>query len=246
MTHLQGKVALVTGGGRGIGAAVARRLAVEGAAIAVTYARSQDRAEALIADIEAGGGRGMAIRADNRDAGAVAAAVAAVATAQGRIDILVNNAGIFETGPIAALTLEDFDRTIDVNLRAVFVATRAAIAHMPDGGRIVSIGSNLAHRVPWPEISLYALSKSALSGFTRGVARDLGSRRICVNLVHPGSTDTEMNPADGEMAQAQRDLMAIGRFNEAAEVAGMVAWLAGPDSGGVTGAEFTIDGGANA
>ncbi|QPC44692.1 SDR family oxidoreductase [Kaustia mangrovi] len=246
MTSLNGKVALVTGGSRGIGAAIARRLADDGARVAITYATSKDKAAAVVAEIEAAGGEAMAIQADNRDGDAVVAAVETAVSAFGRLDILVNNAGIFDIGPIGELTLEDFDRTMDVNVRAVFAAVSAAARHLPEGGRIVSIGSNLAGRVPWPTISLYSLSKAALVGFTKGVARDLGPRNITVNIVHPGSTDTDMNPADGELSDTQRGLMAIPRYNEAGDVAGLVAWLAGPDGRSVTGAEFTIDGGANA
>ncbi|MGN7877645.1 SDR family NAD(P)-dependent oxidoreductase [Sinorhizobium sp. GL28] len=246
VTSLKNKVALVTGGSRGIGAAIAKRLADEGATVAVTYSQSKAKAEALVAEITKGGGRALAILADNRDPGAVEAAVGAVAEKHGRIDILVNNAGVFDAGTVTEVTAEDFDRTIDVNVKAVFLATRAAAAHMPEGGRVISIGSNLAARVPWPGMSLYVLSKSALVGFTKAVARDLGPRGITVNIVHPGSTDTDMNPADGEHAGPQRGLMAIPRFNDATDVAGLVTWLAGPDSRGVTGAEFTIDGGTNA
>ncbi|MEI3850282.1 MULTISPECIES: 3-oxoacyl-ACP reductase family protein [Ensifer] len=246
VTSLKNKVALVTGGSRGIGAAIAKRLADEGATVAVTYSQSKAKAEALVAEITKGGGRALAIQADNRDPGAVEAAVGAVAEKHGRIDILVNNAGVFDAGTVTEVTAEDFDRTIDVNVKAVFLATRAAAAHMPEGGRVISIGSNLAARVPWPGMSLYVLSKSALVGFTKAVARDLGPRGITVNVVHPGSTDTDMNPADGELAGPQRGLMAIPRFNEASDVAGVVAWLAGPDGRSVTGAEFTIDGGTNA
>jgi len=246
VTSLKNKVALVTGGSRGIGAAIAKRLADEGATVAVTYSQSKAKAEALVAEITKGGGRALAIQADNRDPGAVEAAVGAVAAKHGRIDILVNNAGVFDAGTVTEVTADDFDRTIDVNVKAVFLATRAAAAHMPEGGRVISIGSNLAQRVPWPGMSLYVLSKSALVGFTKAVARDLGPRGITVNIVHPGSTDTDMNPADGELAGPQRGLMAIPRFNEASDVAGVVAWLAGPDGRSVTGAEFTIDGGTNA
>ncbi len=246
MTNLKNKVALVTGGSRGIGAAIARRLAAEGATVAVTYSQSKTKAEALVAEIARDGGRALAIKADNRETGAVEAAVRTVAEQHGRIDILVNNAGVFDAGTVTGVTEEDFDRTIDVNVKAVFLATRAAAAHMPEGGRVISIGSNLASRVPWPGMSLYVLSKSALVGFTKAVARDLGSRGITVNVVHPGSTDTDMNPADGDHAGPQRGLMAIPRFNEASDVAGLVAWLAGPDGRSVTGAEFTIDGGTNA
>lgn len=246
MTSLKNKVALVTGGSRGIGAAIAKRLADEGATVAVTYSQSKAKAEALVAEITKGGGRALAIQADNRDPGAVEAAVGAVAEKHGHIDILVNNAGVFDAGTVTEVTADDFDRTMDVNVKAVFLATRAAAAHMPEGGRVISIGSNLAARVPWPGMSLYVLSKSALVGFTKAVARDLGPKGITVNIVHPGSTDTDMNPADGEHAGPQRGLMAIPRFNEASDVAGVVAWLAGPDGRSVTGAEFTIDGGTNA
>jgi 3-oxoacyl-[acyl-carrier protein] reductase len=246
VTSLKDKVALVTGGSRGIGAAIARRLASDGATVAVTYSQSKEKAEALVAEITGDGGSALAIQADNRDPGAVEAAVKTVAEKHGRIDILVNNAGIFDAGTLHEVTKEDFDRTIDVNVKAVFLATRAASAHMPDGGRVITIGSNLAARVPWPGMSLYVLSKSALIGFTKAVARDLGPKGITVNIVHPGSTDTDMNPANGEHAGPQRGLMAIPRFNEASDVAGVVAWLAGPDGRSVTGAEFTIDGGTNA
>ncbi|NQV21946.1 MAG: SDR family oxidoreductase [Rhodospirillales bacterium] len=249
MVRLEGKVAVVTGGSRGIGEAIARRLAAEGATVAITYAQSEEKARAVITDIEAaagkGKGAGMAIKADSQDPAAVEAAIEAVSSAYGRIDILVNNAGIFDVRPIMELGLEDFDRTTDINVRAVFVAVRAAANHMPDNGRIITIGSNLAHRVPWPGFSLYAMSKAALIGLTKGLARDLGARKINVNLVHPGSTDTDMNPASGEMAETQRGLMAIERYNEPGDVAGLVAWLAGPEGRSVTGAEITMDNGTN-
>ena len=244
--ELAGKVALVTGGGRGIGAAIAHRLAREGAVVALTYGHAANRARDVVRAIEDGGGRALAIQADNRDAAALEAAVGATVEAFGRLDVLVNNAGIAEIKPVTELTAEDVDRTLDVNVKAVFVASRSAAAHMGDGGRIVTIGSNVAERVPYPGFSLYAASKSALIGFTKGAARDLGPRGITVNLVHPGSTDSEMNPKDGEYAELQRSQMAIPRFNEADEVAELVAWLAGPRGRSVTGAGFTIDGGANA
>lgn len=246
MPQLTGQIALVTGGSRGIGAAIARRLAAEGAAVAITYTQAEQQAHEVIRYIEAAGGRGLAIRADNRAPAAIEAAVTTTAEAFGGINILVNNAGIIDARTITELTLADFDRTVDINVRAVFAFTRAALAHMPDGGRIITIGSNLAQRVPWPGLSLYSLSKAALIGFTKGLARDLGPRAISVSIVHPGSTATDMNPDSGELADLQRSTMAIPRYNDPAEVASLVAWLAGPEGRGVTGAEFTIDAGTNA
>lgn len=246
MAGLEGRAALVTGGSRGIGAAIAKRLAADGADVVVTYTRSAEKAEAVVAEIEALGRRGIALAADNMNASAVEAAVESAAAAFGRLDILVNNAGIFHAAPIDALTLDDFDRTVAVNVRAAFAASKAAAAHMGEGGRIVSIGSNLAEHVPGPGISLYALSKAALIGLTKGLARDLGPRGITVNVVQPGSTNTDMNPASGPGADGQRGLMAIPRFGEPRDIAGLVAWLAGSEGRFVTGAVWTIDGGASA
>lgn len=246
MSGLAGKVALVTGGSRGIGAAIARRLATDGAAVALTYARSPDRAAEVVRDLEAAGGRALAIQADNLDADAIEAAVARAVEHFGRLDILVNNAGIFHAAPVEELTRDDFEKTVAINLRAPFLASRAAAARMGRGGRIVSIGSNLAIRVPGEGLSLYSLSKAALIGMTKGLARDLGPKGITVNVVHPGSTDTDMNPAGGPGADGQRALMAIPRFGDPADIAAMVAFLAGAQAGSVTGAEFTVDGGANA
>lgn len=246
MLRLAGKAALVTGGSRGIGAAIAKRLAEDGADVAVTYARSAEKAEAVVAEIEALGRKAIAIAADNTDASAVAAAVERSVATFGRFDILINNAGIFTYGALEEMTLEDFDETVAVNVRAVFVASKAAAEHMGEGGRIISIGSNLAERVPWPGISLYALSKAALIGLTRGMARDLGPRGTTVNVVHPGSTETDMNPSDGPQSEVQRSIMAIPRYGDAGDVASLVAWLASPEARSVTGAGFTIDGGANA
>lgn len=246
MTNLAGKVALVTGGSRGIGAAIAHRLAADGADVALTYSRSAARAAEVVRGIQAIGRQALAIAADNLDADAVEAAVEQTVGRFGRLDILVNNAGIFQVGSVEELSRENFDETVAVNLRAPFLASKAAVRHMGEGGRIVSIGSNLAVRVPGPGLSLYSLSKAALIGMTKGLARDLGPKGITVNVVHPGSTDTEMNPAGGPGADGQRTLMAIQRFGDAANVAAMVAYLAGAEAGNVTGAEFTIDGGANA
>ena len=244
---LQGKRALVTGGSRGIGAAIAKRLAAEGADVAITYERSADRAEAIGAEIRKQGRRALALQADSADASAVRGAVNAAAKAFGGLDILVNNAGIFRGGgSIDAVTLEDIDATLAVNVRAVVVASQAAVAHMGEGGRIINIGSNLASRVPDAGMSLYSMSKSALTAWTQGPARDLGGRGITVNIVHPGSTNTDMNPADGEQAEAQRARMAIKRYGKADDVAALVAFVAGPEAGSINGAGLTVDGGANA
>ena len=245
MQKLIGKAALVTGGGRGIGAAIARALASEGAHVTITYANSEKRARTLVAEIEKVGGKANAIHADNNEIEDVKTAITHVVDSQGRFDILVNNAGVFYAAPIDQLSQENYDDTMNVNVRAVFLATQAAATHMADGGRIITIGSNLAKRVPALGMSLYSLSKAALVGLTKGAARDLGARNITVNIVHPGPTNTEMNPADGDLADTLRDLMAIKRYNCADEVAAMVTWLAGPDAGTVTGAEFAIDGGSN-
>lgn len=246
MAQLSGKVALVTGGSRGIGAAIARALAAEGAAVAVTYGHSAAKADSLVREIIPAGGQALAIQADGRDAAAVEAAVEKTAATFGGLDILVNNAGIFEAGPIAEFPLEAFDRTMDINVRAVFVASRAAAQHLRNGGRIINIGSNLAQRVPFPGISVYSASKAALIALTKGWARDLGEREITVNVVHPGSTETDMNPSDGPTSDAQRSLMAIRRYSEPHDVANLVRWLAGPEARSVTGAEFVIDNGSNA
>ncbi|WP_433322954.1 SDR family NAD(P)-dependent oxidoreductase [Spirillospora sp. CA-294931] len=246
MSELAGKVALITGGSRGIGAATARRLAQDGADVALTYVSSPDRADAVVKEVQALGRRGVAIAADNTDADAVAAAVERAAAELGRLDILVNNAGVFPYGPFEEVKLTDFDATMAIHARAVFVATQTALRHMGPGSRIISIGSNLALRVPSPGITLYSMSKSALIGFTQGLARDLGPRGITVNLVHPGSTDTDMNPADGEGAEHEIALTALGRYATADEVAATVAFLAGEGAGYITGTSITVDGGVNA
>ncbi len=245
MSSLQGKRALVTGGSRGIGAAIAKRLAAEGADVAITYERSAERAGAVARSIEGTGRKSLAIQADSADPAAVRAAVEAAAQALGGLDILVNNAGIFRGGDVVAMTLDDIDATLAVNVRAVVVASQAATTHMGEGGRIISIGSCLAERVVEPGVSLYALSKAALIGWTKGLARDLGPRGITVNIVHPGSTDTEMNPANGPGAEAQRPRMAIPRYGRPEDIAAMVAFVAGPERRFITGAGLPVDGGVN-
>lgn len=246
MLQLDGKVALVTGGSRGMGAAIAKRLAREGAIVALTYGKSEAKARAVAEEIEGAGGRVLVIQADARDTDAVKDSVEAVVAEFGRLDLLVNNAGVLDVADISELDLERYEHTMDINVRAVFVATKAAAVHMGADGRIIHIGSNLASRVPWPGISLYAMSKAALVGFTKGLARDLGPRGITVNVVHPGSTDTDMNPADGDLSDNQRALRAIEKYNDPSEVAALVAWLASTEARSVTGAELTIDGGTNA
>ncbi|WP_033067840.1 SDR family NAD(P)-dependent oxidoreductase [Thalassospira australica] len=246
MQNLSGKVVFVTGGSRGIGAAIAKRLAAEGAQVAITYVNAVQKADEVVSAIEANGGRAIALQADNQDEAAISAAVDEAARVLGKIDILVNNAGVFDVAPINDLTIDKFDRTMDINVRAVFVAVKSALLHMPEGGRIITIGSNLAKHVPWPGFSLYSMSKSALIGMTLGLARDLGDRSITANIIHPGPTNTDMNPADGQMSDAQRGLMAIPHYSQPEDTAGLIAWLAGPEARVVTGAEFTVDSGVNA
>jgi 3-oxoacyl-[acyl-carrier protein] reductase len=243
---LAGKVAFVQGGSRGIGAAIAKRLAQDGAAVAFTYVSSPDKAKEVAEAIETTGGRSLAIRADSADANAVKQAIAQAAAAFGRIDILVNNAGVLAMGPLEDFKLEDFDRTVAVNVRSVFVATQEAIRYMGEGGRIITIGSTNADRVPFQGGAVYAMSKSAIVGLTKGLARDLGPRGITVNNVQPGPIDTDMNPADSDFADTLKGMMAISRYGKDTEVAGFVSYLAGPEAGYITGASLTIDGGFGA
>jgi 3-oxoacyl-[acyl-carrier protein] reductase len=240
---LDGKVALITGGGRGIGAAVAVRLAAEGAAVALTYQQDRQRADDVVERIRSGGRRAVAIRADSADPEAVVAAVDRVRAELGRLDILVNNAGSFLLGAIEQLSLDDLEQTVAVNVRAPFVAAQAAVRHMPAGGRIINIGSNMAERAVFPGFSLYAMSKTALIGLTKALGRELGGREITVNLVNPGPTDTDLNPADGPNAGTITGLTALGRYAAPAEVAATVAFLAGPDARYLTGATVNVDGG---
>jgi 3-oxoacyl-[acyl-carrier protein] reductase len=241
--NLTGKVALIQGGSRGIGAAIAERLAHEGAAVVITYVSSADKAAELVRGIEAAGGRALAIKADSADADAVRGAVSQTLSHFGRIDILVNNAGVLAIAPIEDFSLEDFDRTLAVNVRSVFVASQEAARHMTEGGRIITIGSTNADRMPFAGGSVYAMSKSAIVGLTRGMARDLGPRGITVNNVQPGPVDTDMNPENGDFAATMKGLMAIKRYGRAEEIAAFVAYLAGPEAGYVTGASLSIDGG---
>ena len=240
--NLQGRRAIVTGGSRGIGAAIVRRLAAEGASVAFTYAASPDAATALVADIEASGGRAMALRADSADVGALQAAVREAAAWLEGLDILVNNAGILLHGGVDAYSLDDFERMFAVNVRAVFVGVQAASVHLGDGGRIVTVGSVTADRTGFPGASVYSMTKGAVASLTRGLARDFGPRGITVNTVEPGPTDTDMNAAPG-LLERLAPMMALGRVGKDVEIANLVAWLAGPESSYVTGAALTVDGG---
>jgi 3-oxoacyl-[acyl-carrier protein] reductase len=245
-SNLTGKVAFVTGGGRGIGAAIVRRLARDGATVAFTYKGSAATANALAEGIEKEGGQAVALQADAADAAALTRAVDEAAARFGKIDILVNNAGVLLMGPVETFSLEDFDTTLQVNVRGVFVAIKAVLPHMGEGGRIVNIGSCNAERMPFAGGAAYAMSKSALLGLVQGLARDLGPRGITVNNVQPGPTDTDMNPETGDFAKSMHGLMAIPRHARPDEVAGMVAYVTSPEAGFVTGASLTIDGGFNA
>ena len=243
MAALSGKSALVTGASRGIGAAIAQRLAKDGADVAVTYSSSPERAGQIVAEITREGGKALAIRADAADQGAVRAAVQQAAKEFGRIDILVNNAGVLALGPIADFPAEQFEKALSVNVRSVFTAVQEALRHMPDGGRIITIGSVNSERMPFPGGAVYALTKGAVASFTKGLARDLGERKITVNNIQPGPVDTEANPAGGPFAETMLGLMALKRYGHPDEIAAMVAYLAGPEAGYITGASLLIDGG---
>lgn len=246
MKRLENKVALITGGSRGIGAGIVKRLAAEGAAVAFTYAQSAAAAKALVSETAAAGGKALMIQADNHDPAAVTQAVEQTVKTFGRIDILVNNAGIFVANTLENFTLQEYEDTMAVNVRAVFFASQAAARHMQPGGRIITIGSNMADRVTDSHGALYAMSKSALIGFNKGIARDLGPKGITANLVQPGPVDTDMNPANTELANMLRSRMATPRYGTAAEIAGLVAYLASEESGFMTGASLTMDGGYSA
>jgi 3-oxoacyl-[acyl-carrier protein] reductase len=243
---LADKVALVTGGSRGIGAAIARRLSADGASVAITYSKGADAASSLVKEIEREGGKAIAIQADAADADAVRNAVEKTVTTLGRLDVLVNNAGTAIPLPVAETTLEDFDRVFAVNVRGVFVATQAALAHLRPGGRIIMIGSCLGERVFMGGMAPYSASKGAVKLFAQGLARELGARGITVNNVQPGPIDTDLNPASGEWAAVQKAAVPLDRYGRPEEVAALVAFVAGPESSFVNGANLTVDGGINA
>jgi 3-oxoacyl-[acyl-carrier protein] reductase len=246
MSVLSGRRALVTGGSRGIGAAIVRRLAADGAMVAFTYAASPGPAENLRAEVSARGGTAVAIKADSADAQQVTDAVDQAVTALGGLDILVNNAGVSTSGVVESFPLQDFDRMLAVNVRGVFVAIQRAIPHHGTGGRIVTIGSIFAERVPRPSSAVYAMTKAALTGLTRGLARELGPRGITVNVIQPGPTATDTNPDSGEFADAMRQLTAIGHYGRPEDIASAVAYLASPEAGFITGITWNVDGGFGA
>lgn len=246
MKNLKGKVAFITGGSRGMGAGIAKRLAEDGTNIVFTHSgRNAKRAEEVLKVVRANGVEGIALVANNEDSEAIKKALKTTIEKFGSLDILVNNAGVAIMKPLEEQTLDEFDQMMKVNVKAVFVASQFAAPFMKSGGRIITIGSNMADHVAMPGASLYSMSKSALIGLTKGIARDLGSRNITVNLIQPGSVDTEMNPADGEFAPYQKQLTALGRFGEVEEIAGLVAYLAREESQFITGTAITIDGGCN-
>lgn len=243
---LAGKRALVTGAARGIGAAVALKLAEDGADVAITYEKSAEKAEVLAAEIRAMGRRAVAIQSDAASSEAAKAAVEQTVADLGGLDILINNAGVLFSGNFSTQPLEEIDLQLNVNVRGVFLVTQAALNHIPNGGRIISTGSNAGLAVPFAGIAVYAATKSALESFTRGLARELGPREITVNLVRPGPIDTDMNPADGALAPAVLPSLSIARYGRTREVAEAVAFLAGPSAAYITGSGILVDGGISA
>src|ERR1700751_4689871 len=246
MSKLTNKTALVTGASRGIGAAIARRLAADGANVAITYTKGADAAAQVVKAIEDAGGKAIAIQADATDAGAVNAAVEKTAATFGRLDILVNNAGTAIPKTFEETTLQEMDQMIDLNLRGAFVATQAALKHMKNGGRIIMIGSCVGERMMTPGLVAYSATKGAIKMFSQGLSREVGNRGITVNNIQPGPIDTDLNPATGDWAAPQKAATALGRYGTVDEVAALVAFVAGPDSAYINGANLTVDGGMNA
>src|SRR5246127_2157816 len=246
MSKLAGKVALVTGASRGIGAAIAKRLATDGASIAITYSSGADAAASVVKAIEGSGGKAIAIQADAADAEAVKAAVEKAVAAFGRLDVLVSNAGVAIPKPFEETTLDEMDRMFDINVRGTLVATQAALKHMKSGGRIIIIGSCVGERLMTPGLVAYSATKGAVKMFTQGLSREVGRRGITVNNVQPGPIDTDLNPAAGDWAVPQKAVTALARYGHVDEVAALVAFVAGPEAAYITGANLTIDGGTNA
>ncbi len=246
MAHLTSKTALVTGGSRGIGAGIAKRLAADGASVAITYTKGADAAISVVKQIEGTGGRAIAIQADAVDPKAIAAAVEQTVAAFGRLDVLVNNAGTAIPKPFEETSQEELDRVIDINFRGTLLATQAALKHMQDGGRIIMIGSCVGERMMTPGLVAYAATKGAVKMFTQGLSREVGARGITVNNIQPGPIDTDLNPASGDWATPQIALTALKRYGRVEDIAAMVAFVAGPEGAYITGANLTVDGGTNA
>jgi 3-oxoacyl-[acyl-carrier protein] reductase len=243
---LEGKIALVTGGSRGIGAAIAKRLAADGAHVAITYAKDASAASAVVKAIELGGGKAVAIQADAANVEAVKAAVEKTVATFGQLDVLVNNAGTAIPKTFEETTLEEMDRVIDINVRGTLATTQAALKHMKSGGRIISIGSAVGDRVQTPGLVAYSATKGAVKIFTQGLSREVGGRGITVNNIQPGPIDTDLNPASGDWAVPQKAATALDRYGNVDEIAAAVAFIAGPESSYMTGSNITVDGGMNA
>ena len=243
---LEGKIALITGGSRGIGAAIAKRLAADGAKVAITYTKGADAAASVVKEIERAGGKAIAIQADAADADAGKAAVEKTVMTFGGLDVLVNNAGTAIPKTFEETTLEEMDRVLDINVRGVFIATQAALKHMKSGGRVIMIGSSVGERVLVPGLVAYSATKGAVKLFTQALSREVANRNITVNNVQPGPIDTELNPATSEWAVPQKAATALDRYGHVDEVAALVAFVAGPESSYITGANLTVDGGMNA
>src|SRR6202165_2277502 len=246
MSKLTEKVALVTGGSRGIGAAIAKRLAKDGASVPITYAKDASAASAVVKAIEHNGGKAVAIQADAADVEAVKSAVEKAVATFGRLAVLLNNAGQAIPKTFEETTLEEMDRVIDINLRGVLATTQAALKHMNDGGRIIMIGPGVGERAVAPGLVPYAATKGAVKMFTQALSREVGSRGITVNNVQPGPIDTDLNPASGDWAVPQEGATALDRYGCVDEIAAMVAFVAGPESSYIPGANLTVDGGMNA
>ncbi|HEY4814266.1 MAG TPA: 3-oxoacyl-ACP reductase family protein [Chthoniobacterales bacterium] len=243
---LANKVALVTGGSRGIGAGIAKRLAADGASVAITYSKGADAAASVVKAIESAGGKALAIQADGTNAAAVKKAVEQTVATFGQLDVLVNNAGTAIPKPFEEATLEELDQVIDLNLRGILLTTQAALKHLPEGGRIIMIGSCLGERTMTPGLAAYSATKAAVKLFTQGLSREVGTRGITVNNVQPGPIDTDLNPAAGDWAAPQIANTALKRYGHVDEVAALVAFVAGPEASYITGANLTVDGGTNA